>query len=86
MAEGKDPRGNKYERSYEVLDGNQQLREMLLLKVGRVPRLEEIRRGGTRSLPGRAVVRQAEGPDYAGVPKKSSPEKYPCRRLYAALA
>ena len=35
LAEGKDPRGNKYERSYEVLDGNQQLRETLLLKVGR---------------------------------------------------
>lgn len=35
VAEGKDPRGNKYERSYEVLDGNQQLRETLLLKVGR---------------------------------------------------
>ncbi len=35
VAEGKDPRGNKYERSYEVLDGNQQLREILLLKVGR---------------------------------------------------
>jgi hypothetical protein len=35
VAEGKDPKGNKYERSYEVLDGNQQLRETLLLKVGR---------------------------------------------------
>ena len=35
VAEGKDPRGNKYERSYEVLDGNQQLRETLFLKVGR---------------------------------------------------
>ena len=35
IAEGKDPRGNKYERSYEVLDGNQQLRETLYLKVGR---------------------------------------------------
>jgi hypothetical protein len=34
-AEGKDPRGNKYQRSYEVLEGNQQLRETLLLKVGR---------------------------------------------------
>lgn len=33
--EGKDPRGNKYERSYEVLEGNRQLRETLLLKVGR---------------------------------------------------
>ena len=33
--EGKDPRGNKYERSYEVLEGNQQLRETLFLKVGR---------------------------------------------------
>lgn len=33
--EGKDPKGNKYERSYEVLEGNQQLRETLLLKVGR---------------------------------------------------
>jgi hypothetical protein len=33
--EGKDPRGNKYERSYEVLEGNQQLRETLLLRVGR---------------------------------------------------
>jgi hypothetical protein len=35
VAEGKDPRGNKYERSYEVLEGNRQLRETLLLKVGR---------------------------------------------------
>jgi hypothetical protein len=35
VAEGKDPRGNKYERSYEVLEGNHQLRETLLLKVGR---------------------------------------------------
>ena len=35
VAEGKDPRGNKYERSYEVLDGNLQLRETLLLKVDR---------------------------------------------------
>ena len=33
--EGKDPKGNKYERSYEVLEGNQQLRETLLVKVGR---------------------------------------------------
>lgn len=31
---GKDPRGNKYERSYEVLEGNQQLRETLFIKVG----------------------------------------------------
>jgi hypothetical protein len=35
VMEGKDPRGNKYERSYEVLEGNQQLRETLYLKVGR---------------------------------------------------
>jgi len=35
VAEGKDPGGNKYERSYEVLAGNQQLRETLFLKVGR---------------------------------------------------
>lgn len=35
VAEGKDPRGNKYERSYEVLEGNRQLRETILLKVGR---------------------------------------------------
>ena len=35
VAEGKDPRGNKYERSYEVLEGNRQLRETFLLKVGR---------------------------------------------------
>ena len=35
VMEGKDPRGNKYERSYEVLEGNQQLRETLLLKIGR---------------------------------------------------
>ena len=35
VAEGKDPRGNKYERSYEVLEGNRQLRETLFLKVGR---------------------------------------------------
>jgi len=35
VADGKDPRGNKYERSYEVLDGNQQLRETLYLEVGR---------------------------------------------------
>ena len=35
VAEGKDPRGNKYERCYEVLDGNRQLRETLFLKVGR---------------------------------------------------
>jgi len=35
VMEGKDPRGNKYERSYEVLEGNQRLRETLLLKVGR---------------------------------------------------
>jgi len=35
VAEGKDPHGNKYERSYEVLQGNQQLRETLFLKVGR---------------------------------------------------
>ena len=35
VAEGKDPRGSKYERSYEVLQGNQQLRETLLLQVGR---------------------------------------------------
>jgi hypothetical protein len=35
VMEGKDPRGNKYERSYEVLPGNQQLRETLFLKVGR---------------------------------------------------
>jgi len=34
-ADGKDPRGNKYQRSYEVLEGNHQLRETLLLKVGR---------------------------------------------------
>jgi hypothetical protein len=35
VMEGKDPRGNKYERSYEVLEGNQQLRETLFLKIGR---------------------------------------------------
>jgi hypothetical protein len=35
VAEGKDPRGDKYERSYEVLEGNRQLRETILLKVGR---------------------------------------------------
>ncbi len=35
VAEGKDLRGNKYERSYQVLDGNRQLRETLVLKVGR---------------------------------------------------
>ena len=35
VMEGKDPRGNKYQRSYEVLEGNQQLRETLFLKVGR---------------------------------------------------
>src|SRR5262249_30339362 len=35
VMEGKDPRGNKYGRSYEVLAGNQQLRETLFLKVGR---------------------------------------------------
>jgi len=35
VAEGKDPRGNKYERSYEVLEGNRQLRETLFLKFGR---------------------------------------------------
>src|SRR5262249_47385836 len=35
VIEGKDPRGNKYERSYEVLEGNQQLRETLFLRVGR---------------------------------------------------
>ncbi|HEY1424545.1 MAG TPA: hypothetical protein VGF20_13910 [Candidatus Acidoferrum sp.] len=35
VAEGKDPRGNEYQRSYEVLEGNQQLRETLLLQVGR---------------------------------------------------
>ena len=35
VMEGKDPRGNKYERSYEVLAGNQQLRETLFLKLGR---------------------------------------------------
>lgn len=35
VAEGKDPRGNKYERSYEVLEGNRQLRETILLRVGR---------------------------------------------------
>jgi len=35
VLEGKDPRGNKYQRSYEVLEGNQQLRETLFLKVGR---------------------------------------------------
>jgi len=35
VIEGKDPRGNKYQRSYEVLEGNQQLRETLFLNVGR---------------------------------------------------
>ena len=35
VMEGKDPHGNKYQRSYEVLEGNQQLRETLFLKVGR---------------------------------------------------
>ncbi len=35
VAEGKDPHGNKYARSYEVLEGNQQLRETLFLKIGR---------------------------------------------------
>jgi hypothetical protein len=35
VMEGKDPRGNKYERCYEVLEGNRQLRETLFLKVGR---------------------------------------------------
>jgi hypothetical protein len=35
VMEGKDPRGGKYERSYEVLAGNRQLRETLLLKIGR---------------------------------------------------
>ena len=35
VAEGKDPRGNKYERSYEVLEGNRQLRETLLIQAGR---------------------------------------------------
>jgi len=35
VVEGKDPRGNKYQRSYEVLEGNQQLRETIFLKVGR---------------------------------------------------
>jgi len=35
VMEGKDPRGNKYQRSYEVMEGNQRLRETLFLKVGR---------------------------------------------------
>ena len=35
VAEGKAPRGKEYERSYEVLEGNRQLRETILLKVGR---------------------------------------------------
>jgi len=35
IMEGKDPRGSKYQRSYEVLEGNQQLRETFFLKVGR---------------------------------------------------
>jgi len=35
VAAGKDPRGNKYERSYEVLEGNRKLCETILLKVGR---------------------------------------------------
>ncbi len=35
VAEGKDLRGNKYERSYEVLEGNRKLCETILLKVGR---------------------------------------------------
>jgi len=35
VIEGKDPRGNKYQRSYEVLEGNQQLRETLFVNVGR---------------------------------------------------
>ena len=35
VIEGKDPRGNNYQRSYEVLEGNQQLRETQFLKVGR---------------------------------------------------
>src|SRR5262249_58815745 len=35
VMEGKDPHGSKYQRSYEVLEGNQQLRETFLLKVGR---------------------------------------------------
>jgi hypothetical protein len=35
VMEGKDPHGNKYQRSYEVLEGNQQLRETFFLKVGR---------------------------------------------------
>jgi hypothetical protein len=35
VMEGKDPRGNKYERVYEVLEGNRQLRETLYFKVGR---------------------------------------------------
>ena len=35
VAEGKDPRGNRYQRAYEVLDGNRQLCETLTLKVGR---------------------------------------------------
>ena len=35
IAEGQDPRGKKYQRSYEVLEGNQQLRETLLVKFGR---------------------------------------------------
>ena len=34
-AEGKDPLGNKYQRSFEVLEGNRQLRETLYLKIGR---------------------------------------------------
>jgi hypothetical protein len=35
VMEGKDPRGGNYQRSYEVLAGNRQLRETLLLKLGR---------------------------------------------------
>jgi hypothetical protein len=53
-AEGKDPHGNKYLRSYEVMEGNQQLRETLLLKVGRDSTEISIRYVYDRVAPGKS--------------------------------
>ena len=53
-AEGKDPRGNKYQRSYEVMEGNQQLRETLFLNVGRNNTEISIRYVYDRVVPGKS--------------------------------
>ncbi len=53
VADFKGPDGNKIERTFEVLDGNQQLRETIQFTVGRSQRevylryVYDVKKGGT---------------------------------------